>query len=531
MVTSFLTVSSLKDKDPFKLPEALLERLDTAFLVLDQNFGLQRWTPTFINLMNRYTALPLDRLAAEVNLFELLPSAETTWRPILEQAWAGQTGYYPACPLHFNETISYWDIAVETTDHSGQNYLVATITDVTERVLSRQELDDYSRRLSALLKVSHNLLSLDTEPLLNLILDQLKSVVDYDGVSVTTLIDDVLIVTAFRGPVPPEQVVGWQVPVQDTGVSQAVIRQAEPIIIPDIRADTPRAGAFRAVVGDRLETVFDYVRCWLAIPMMINQQITGILGLQHRQPDYYNTHHAELALAFAHFVAIVLENGRLVEQARYLATLEERNRLAQELHDNIAQALGYLNLKISTTRTLLASGQIKDAQTNLRELKRIVGDTYTDVREEIFNLRGQQVQGLSFLEMLRQYVAKYKEHYDLEIELILESDETLLVFPAAVSSQVIRIIQEALINVRKHAGVNRATLRFRQMEQEIYISIEDAGQGFDLAQIDRSGTSGFGLQIMAERAESAGGRLTLETTPGGGAKVIIQVPIHNGKVT
>ena len=565
MATPLLTVSSLKGKDLFKLPEALLERLNTALLVLDRDFKLYLWTPNFIDLLNRYTALSVDRLVAGVNLFELLPETARAWRPLLEQALAGETAYCTACPLNFTETTSYWDVGVELTGHSGQNCLVVTITDITEQVLSRQKLEqelaDRSRRLSAFLKVSHNLLSLEAEPLLDLILDELKRVVDYDAVWVTSLREEMLVVTAFRGPVPPERAVGWQLPLQESAVGQMVIRHAEPLIIPDINADTAQARAFRAAVGDRLETALGHARCWLAIPMLIKERVTGILGLQHRQPNYYTAHHAELALAFAHFVAIALENGRLVQQARHLATLEERHRLAQELHDNLAQALGYLNLKLSTTRTLLADGQLEAVRTNLRELKEIVGDTYTDVREEIFNLRGQQVQGLSFLElkeivgdtytdvreeifnlrgqqvqglsfleMLHQYVAKYKQHYDLKIELILESDETLLNFPTSVSSQVIRIIQEALINVRKHAGVNQALLRFRQVGHEIHISIEDAGRGFDASQLDRRGTSGFGLQIMAERAESAGGRLTLETTPGGGAKVIIQVPIQNEKV-
>jgi signal transduction histidine kinase len=225
---------------------------------------------------------------------------------------------------------------------------------------------------------------------------------------------------------------------------------------------------------------------------------------------------------------VALENDRLYQQVRLVATLEERERLAQELHDNIAQALGYLNLKIGSTRTLIANNEINDALENLRELKGLVGETYTDVREEIFNLRGNARAGLSFMEMLRQYVTKYQEHYQLSVEIINETDEALLDFPAEVGIQIVRIIQEALINVRKHANVNVAHIRFRQEVDEIRISVEDGGQGFDPDAIDRTGESGFGLEIMAERAESIGGRLELDAMPNGGVRVIVWIPKMRG---
>lgn len=221
------------------------------------------------------------------------------------------------------------------------------------------------------------------------------------------------------------------------------------------------------------------------------------------------------------------ESIDLYEQTRNLAVLEERNRLAQELHDNVAQAVGYLSLQLSATGQLLANHQPDKAQAKLRELRQVVNEIYTDVREEIFNLRSQMSLAADFLETLRQYIAKYKRYYDLDIQLIVEVREAQLELPAEVSMQLIRIIQEALINVRKHSGVDKAVIRFNEMAGKLRLSIEDRGQGFDLGQMAQTGHSGsgFGLQIMAERAESIGSEWELDTAPGEGVRVVIWLPL------
>lgn len=112
----------------------------------------------------------------------------------------------------------------------------------------------------------------------------------------------------------------------------------------------------------------------------------------------------------------ITQNITALKQAevteRLLAEMRELNRLAQELHDTVAQALGYLNLKISMAHTLLASGETEAAQADLHELKGVIGEIYTDVREEIFYLRAKVLSDLSFLELLEQYINKYRRFYN-----------------------------------------------------------------------------------------------------------------------
>jgi signal transduction histidine kinase len=274
---------------------------------------------------------------------------------------------------------------------------------------------------------------------------------------------------------------------------------------------------------------------WVALPLKVQERILGAITLSFASPRTYSEEERAFLLALAQQCAQALERARLYEteqKARVeaeasqqrlalLAEARERNRLAQELHDTVAQSLGYLNLKIATANSLLASGQIDAASTNLQEAKNVISETYTDVREEIFNLRAKLLSGLGFMELLDRYIDKYRRFYNLDIQLIQEADPALFEFPPEVTPQIVRTIQEALINIRKHAQVNTAFIYLGQEDGYIRIRIEDHGQGFDPAKIKEK-TSSFGLQIMRERVEGVGGNLEIDTAPDQGTRIILR---------
>lgn len=218
-----------------------------------------------------------------------------------------------------------------------------------------------------------------------------------------------------------------------------------------------------------------------------------------------------------------LEAEAAQQSLTFMAEIRERNRLAQELHDNVAQALGYLNLKMTVVRELLADHKLDEVEINLRELKQIVNETYADIRGEIFNLRTDPISAVNFLETLRQYLDKYKRFYHLEVELIFETDEARFDFPSEVSIALIRTIQEALMNVRKHAQVNQAVIRLGEAGNVLYISVEDQGRGFEVGAIARQSTS-YGVNIMRERLEAVGGNLEIVSAPGDGTRINLFYP-------
>ena len=204
--------------------------------------------------------------------------------------------------------------------------------------------------------------------------------------------------------------------------------------------------------------------------------------------------------------------------------MEERQRLSRELHDKLAPNLGYIKIQTTLISQALDRGEIDQAKKQLRELKDLAADLYTDVREEIFNLRSQISTGQEFWPVLQDYLAEYQRRYGLEVELV-QANGIRPEFSAKTANQLFRIIQEALSNVRNHARASRITIRVDDQGEQTLITIEDNGLGFNLEQLNLNGHS-FGLQIMHERAESFGGRLAVDSTPGAGTRLSISLTNH-----
>jgi signal transduction histidine kinase len=389
-------------------------------------------------------------------------------------------------------------------------------------------LDHVSESMSDILDVSvEDLSSTKNSTLFNLILDQLKLFVDYSGALITILEENEIIVLAYRGPLAAAEVIDYRLGRGDESPFAGVIQQKKPVVLPGIGQDSLETSSMQVWLQEpKRRRIFDPFQIILGIPVLAKEQVIGLLILGHNQPDYFSPEKVDTASNFAHTIAEAIEYNHFYRLAHNLATLNERDRLAQELHDNVAQSLGYINLQLSAVNQMLANGKIDEAQASLQNIKQVVGETYTDVREEIFNMRSAEMMGLGFLHTLREYIRKYNRFYQLDIKLDIEVDEALLDFSPNVETQLIRIIQEALINVRKHAGVNEALICLQVKNNQFSFVIEDRGRGIDNSPpLNPDEQSGFGLQIMAERTESIGGLLQIDTPSEGGTRIIIWLPL------
>lgn len=269
----------------------------------------------------------------------------------------------------------------------------------------------------------------------------------------------------------------------------------------------------------------EHIASYLAVPLIHGENFLGLIEVMTKKRRLFLQRDAQLLMRLAHHVVVSIENAQLYQQLRFLATLEERDRLAGEMHDHLAQALGYLNVKASITCDLLANGQVDQAKESLQELKKAAKIVYKDVREVIFNLRTEVSSPTDFFTTLEGYLNDYKEHYGVNASLEI-ADRDVVSFSPVVASQLLRIIQEALTNVRKHAGANKAWIRFDQTDDKAIIDIEDDGKGFDSSLITRHSRQCFGVKIMHERAESVGGRLKLYSQPGQGTRITVSLPLN-----
>ncbi|HXF50691.1 MAG TPA: sensor histidine kinase [Dehalococcoidia bacterium] len=234
-----------------------------------------------------------------------------------------------------------------------------------------------------------------------------------------------------------------------------------------------------------------------------------------------------LLAALADMAAIAINNARLLERERQLAVLEERDHLAREMHDTLAQVLGYLHLKAATTRRRLASGDLSDAENELQEMEDLAHEAYVDVREAILGLRETVAPAEGLVGSIRQYLQKFSRQFGIKTRLVPVGDVNTTLRPEA-EVQLVRVIQEALTNVRKHSGAATATVRLENRDGELEITIEDDGCGFDASRIERQEGRSFGMQSMRERVERAGGALAIDSAPGRGTRVIVRLPVEEG---
>ncbi len=266
----------------------------------------------------------------------------------------------------------------------------------------------------------------------------------------------------------------------------------------------------------------EVVKFYVGVPLRARGKVVGVMHVSGPEQHELSAEQIALLVAAGQQLGVAIENSRLYQCVRSLATAEERNRVARSIHDSLCQLLGYLNLKAANAEYLLAEGQAERAQQELVEVKRIAQDAYADAREAIFSLR-TTASDVGFLPALRAYLDEFEAHYKLETELILDG-VSLDDLGADTSMQVSCIIQEALTNVRKHASATRVCLRFESSGPGVQISIDDDGRGFDPEQTAQARGLHFGLSVMRERATSIGGKLTLSSGPGKGTRVLLWVP-------
>ena len=261
----------------------------------------------------------------------------------------------------------------------------------------------------------------------------------------------------------------------------------------------------------------------LAVPITCRSPFVGNLYLAEKEGEARFTRGDEETLArFAVQAAIAIDNAYLHQQVANLAVAQERLRIAHEMHDGIAQVLGYVNTKVQAAIEYIRRGNTDEATVQLRELATAAREAYGDVREAIVDLRTLPEPQRSFAEVLEEYLARWKEQTGISTQLTLERDLTL---PAATELQSVRIIQESLTNVRKHSKAKTAKIDIHRRGDALIISIEDDGIGFNPATRVRSEFPRFGLSTMRERAESIGGTFSLESVPGQGTRVHAEVPV------
>jgi signal transduction histidine kinase len=300
------------------------------------------------------------------------------------------------------------------------------------------------------------------------------------------------------------------------GLLGVVMHEGERLRLPDIGRD-PRSHGF--------PPNHPVMHSLLAVPITCKGPFVGNLYLSEKHDGGLFTESDEETLErFAVQAAIAIDNAHLHRQVADLAVAQERLRIAHEMHDGIAQVLGYVNTKVQAATEYLRREKTEEGLVQLRELATAAREAYGDVREAIVDLRTLPGPTRTFEEVLREYIERWKEQTAIDATLVVDGD---LVMPGGVELQLVRIIQESLTNVRKHAKATKVNVSVRRRDG-VHVVISDDGIGFTQSGRSRTVFPQFGLSTMRERAESIGGTFSVETTPGAGTVVTVGIPLPSG---
>ncbi len=205
------------------------------------------------------------------------------------------------------------------------------------------------------------------------------------------------------------------------------------------------------------------------------------------------------------------------------AIIEERRRMAREIHDGVAQSLSYLNLKTKLVSDSIASQKTAQALTELGDIRKVVQDTYEDIRESIDQL-STETRNLPIIPTLANYVREFGDNNAIRVQFDVQ--KAFPQFSPVAELQLLRITQEALTNVRRHALATEVVVKLKSTKQTVEMMVRDNGQGFNLSDLEKSPPGYHGLNIIKERAEGLGGSVDISTAPGQGTEVRVSLPVE-----
>jgi signal transduction histidine kinase len=262
---------------------------------------------------------------------------------------------------------------------------------------------------------------------------------------------------------------------------------------------------------------FDY---YAVVPVHAAGQGVGVLSaLRKKEQSRFSEDELALLTIIADQVGAVIESARLRQQAEQAAVLQERQRLARELHDSVTQALYSATLLSDTGRKAAAAGDLSMVERCLAPLGQTTQQALKEMRLLVYELRPPVLKEAGLLSALQQRLEAVEDRASIKHRLLVEGELELTAFQ---EENLYRIALEALNNSLKHAAASTVTVRIRADEQAATLEVTDDGCGFDPSSAVETG--GMGLVTMRERAEQMDGTLTIHSTPGQGTEVTVALP-------
>jgi signal transduction histidine kinase len=383
-----------------------------------------------------------------------------------------------------------------------------------EQIFTLKQAEEALREQSTLLDVSHTLAStLELKP--GLILDQLRTIVTYSHAALFVLEDSALVAVALRGVQPPEDITSLRIGLDSPEILTRLFNEHRPTRIADVSHTDKQAQFFRSILDNETAVLLDGMQSWMWVPLAVKGRVIGGIGVAHTERNYFTNHDGDLALIVANQAAITMINAELYQNAQALAVLEERQRLARNLHDAINQSLFAAGLIAEVLPRLWDRDQAL-ARQSLEDLRRLTRGAQAEMRALLAELRPSTLIDSSLGDLLRLLGNALSGRINLPVTVTVIGDFKL---PSEVQIAFYRISQETLNNIAKHAKASQVDIKLNKEGAFVELRIRDDGQGFNP---QKSPAGHYGLGMMRERAEAVGAQLSVTSRPGHGTKLTLR---------
>lgn len=251
-----------------------------------------------------------------------------------------------------------------------------------------------------------------------------------------------------------------------------------------------------------------------------NNKVLGIVTLFFKNPEKSTSPYQHLMKTLSGQLAIAIENQQLAIKDKQLAIMEERNHIAQGLHDSIAQALSFLNLQAQMLQSAIKNNNIAQAHINMDFIRKGIQESYEDVRELLLNFR-TPIHKNNFNDTIQALLNRFQIETKREVQLNSEIPDPFLT--TIQKTQIIFILQEILSNIRKHAQCVSVSVTFED-DHDFKMIVKDDGVGFNVTDIEAKKNRHVGLSIMSERAAQISASIEIHSFLGKGTTVILTIP-------
>lgn len=494
---------------------SIFEAAGDGLIIVDHETGRVIEANPVAGALHGYTRVELIGLPM-ANLIH--PNNLHSFREYARRVQSG--GVFEAVATHARKDGLPFHVEVRWTGFTYQDRLciLGVIRDVSARVqaeqLLRQRVEAHTREQATLLEISQTLASgLELKP--DLILDQLRKLIEYTHAVLFTLQDSTLVALAVHGSSRLEQAMPIHIRLDGPDDLGALFKDQQLNRIADVWSADPAAQFLRSLLDDQVAILLEGVQAWMWVPLTAKSHVIGVLSVAHAEPDYFSAHHADLVLTIANQAAITMVNAQLHENAQMFAKLQERQRLAQELHDAVNQSLFSAGL-IAEVLPRLWEQNPGEGRRSLEDLRRLTRGALAEMRGLLAELRPAVLTGTELGDLLRQLGNALTGRTDVPVNVTVNGQGSL---PPDVQVALYRLCQEALSNVAKHSMASQVSIHLQYDSGVVELHIRDDGRGFDP---ERTSSGHSGLSMMRERAAAIGAALSIVSEPGHGTAISVR---------